>query len=72
MLLNAYIGWSPTELCWPVANTVKLDNFDIAVFLTLLWPDFPTDMHSCTENVFIKLTILVTPIKLYVKMFLIS
>ena len=36
------------------------------------WPDFPTDMHDCAEDVFIKLTILVTPIKLYTKMFLIS
>ena len=35
-------------------------------------PDFPMDMYHCAENVFIKLTILVTPIKLYTKMFLIN
>ena len=33
---------------------------------------FPMDMHHCAENVCIKLTILVTPIKLHTKIFLIS
>ena len=40
--------------------------------LTLLWPDFLTDMQHCAKNVFIKPTILVIPIKLNTKMFLIS
>ena len=37
-----------------------------SALLILSWPDFPPDMHSCAENVFIKLTILVTPIKLVI------
>ena len=43
-----------------------------ACALTLLWPDFPTDMQHCAENVFVKSTIPVTPIKLHTKMLLIS
>ena len=54
---------------------IGLGNITILSFivtLTLSWPDFPTDMYHCAKNTFIKLTILVKPIKLHIKMFLTS
>ena len=38
---------------WLTMNTV----FNLTIYLTLSWPDFPTDMHDCAKNVYIKLTI---------------
>ena len=60
-----------------VAKTLK-ENWLVAL-LTLchclinpFMADFLLDMHHYAKNVFIKLTILVTPIKQYTKMFLIG
>ena len=54
-------------LCFQVLLQIKLWQGITNTYLTLSWPDFLTDMHDCAENVFIKLTILVTPIRLYAK-----
>ena len=59
-------------LCFQVLLQIKLWQGITNTYLTLSWPDFLTDMRDCAENVFIKLTILVTPIRLYTKMFPIS
>ena len=52
---------------------VSTDPFStLMCTLVKLWPNSPTDMHHCAKNVLINFTILVTLIKLYTKMFLIS
>ena len=72
MQLSEKISSNVLEVAEDQNQSHKMINDSEAVALTLSWPAIPTDMQHSAENVFFKSIILVTPIKLYTKMFLIS